>query len=121
MARLFSNRIGALAATRTGFQLSSHWFAKDDGVAAVQTAFEVTYVNTHDKHRSTNSATASGFPSPTRPFVARSPSHDDRNGCTGRTPRFVAIDPDGVVIQDGFAIDVDRFIRAVAESGPTVR
>jgi|tagenome__1003787_1003787.scaffolds.fasta_scaffold20981769_3 hypothetical protein len=40
---------------------------------------------------------------------------------TGGTPRFVAIDPDGVVIQDGFAIDVDRFNRAVAESGPTVR
>jgi hypothetical protein len=43
------------------------------------------------------------------------------NYCTGGTPWFVAIDPDGVVLQDGFAIDIDRFIRAVAENGPTVR
>jgi hypothetical protein len=43
------------------------------------------------------------------------------NYCTGGTPWFVAIDPDGVVLQDGLAIDIDRFIRAVAENGPTVR
>jgi hypothetical protein len=28
---------------------------------------------------------------------------------------------DGVVLQDGFAIDVDRFIRAVTENGPTAQ
>jgi hypothetical protein len=43
------------------------------------------------------------------------------NHSTGGTPWFVAIDPDGVVLQDGFAIDVDRFVRAVAENGPTAR
>jgi hypothetical protein len=41
--------------------------------------------------------------------------------CTGGTPWFVAIDPDGVVLQDGFAIDIDRFIREVAETRPTAR
>jgi hypothetical protein len=43
------------------------------------------------------------------------------NYYTGGTLWFVAIDPDGVVLQDGFAIDVDRFIRAVAENGPSAR
>jgi hypothetical protein len=43
------------------------------------------------------------------------------NYCTGGAPWFVAIDPDGVVPQDGVAIDVGRFIRAVAEKGPTAR
>jgi hypothetical protein len=40
---------------------------------------------------------------------------------TGGTPWLVAIDPDGVVLQDGFAIEIDRSIRAVAENEPTVR
>jgi hypothetical protein len=37
---------------------------------------------------------------------------------TGGTPWFVAIDPDGVVLQDGFVIDADRFTRTLGESGP---
>jgi hypothetical protein len=40
------------------------------------------------------------------------------NYCTGGTPWFVAIDPDGVVLQDGFVIDADWFTRAFGESGP---
>jgi hypothetical protein len=37
---------------------------------------------------------------------------------TGGTPWFVAIEPDGVVLQDAFVIDADRFTRALGESGP---
>ena len=40
------------------------------------------------------------------------------NYSTGGTPWFVAIDPDGVVLQDGFVIDAGRFARALGESGP---
>ena len=88
------------------------------GVAAVQTAFEGTYVNTRDK-----------LPLDQQRYGLRIPfGHEGRsalgvhpttmeNYCTGGTPWFVAIDPDGVVLQDGFAIDVDRFIRAIAENG----
>ena len=95
---------------------------KDVGVAAVQTAFEGAYVNTRDK-----------LPLDQQRYGLRIPfGHEGRsslgvypttmeNYCTGGTPWFVAIDPDGVVLQDGFAIDVDRFIRAVAENVPTAR
>ena len=115
-----------MAATRTDFQLSGRWFkiprTTNVGVAAVQTAFEGAYVNTRDK-----------LPLDQRRYGLRIPfGHEGRsslgvypttmeNYCTGGTPWFVAIDPDGVVLQDGFAIDIDRFIRAVAENGPTVR
>jgi thiol-disulfide isomerase/thioredoxin len=95
---------------------------KDVGVAAVQTAFEGAYVNTRDK-----------LSLDQRRYGLRIPfGHEGHsslgvypttmeNYSTGGTPWFVAIDPDGVVLQDGFAIDVDRFIRAVAENGPTAR
>lgn len=90
------------------------------GIAVVQTAFEGAYVNTRDK-----------LPLDQQRYGLRIPfGHESRssldvlpatmeNYCTGGTPWFVAIDPDGVVLQDGFTIDVDRFVRAVAESGPT--
>jgi thiol-disulfide isomerase/thioredoxin len=96
--------------------------AKDVGVAAVQTAFEGAYVNTRDK-----------LPLDQQRYGLRIPfGHQGRSSLgvypttmenyrTGGTPWFVAIDPDGVVLQDGFAIDVDRFIRALAETGPAVR
>ena len=92
------------------------------GVAAVQTAFESAYVNTRDK-----------LPLDQQRYGLRIPfGHEGRSSlgvcpttmgsyCAGGTPWFVAIDPDGVVLQDGFAIDIDRFIRAVAENGPIVR
>lgn len=93
---------------------------EDVGVAAVQTAFEGAYVNTRDK-----------LPLDQRRYGLRIPfGHEGpsalgvnlttmENYCTGGTPWFVAIDPDGVFLQDGFAIDVNGFIRAVAENGPT--
>jgi hypothetical protein len=92
------------------------------GVAAVQTAFEGAYVNTRDKLRLDQQRYGLRIPF----------GHEGRSSlgvlptamehyCTGGTPWFVAIDPDGVVLQDGFAIDVDRFIRAVAENGPTAQ
>jgi hypothetical protein len=95
---------------------------KDVGVAAVQTAFEGAHVNTRDK-----------LSLDQRRYGLRIPfGHEGhsslgvypttmKNYNTGGTPWFVAIDRDGVVLQDGFAIDVDRFIRAVAENGPTAR
>jgi thiol-disulfide isomerase/thioredoxin len=96
--------------------------AKNVGIAAVQTAFEAAYVNTRDK-----------LPLDQQRYGLRIPfGHEGRsslgvlpttmeNYCTGGTPWFVAIDPDGVVAQDGFTIDVDRFIRTVAENGPDAR
>jgi hypothetical protein len=96
--------------------------AKNVGIAAVQTAFEGAYVNTRDK-----------LPLDQQRYGLRIPfGHEGRcspdvlpttmgNYCTGGTPWFVAIDPDGVAVQDGFTIDVDGFIRAVAESGPSTR
>jgi hypothetical protein len=94
--------------------------AKNVGVAAVQTAFEGAYVNTRDK-----------LPLDQQHYGLRIPfGHDGRSSLdvypttmenyrTGGTPWFVAIDPHGMLLQDGFAIDVDRFIRAVAETRPT--
>lgn len=93
--------------------------ARNVGFAAVQTAFEGAYVNTGDK-----------LPLDQQRYGLRIPfGHEGRsplgahpttmeNYRTGGTPWFVAIDPDGMVLQDGFAIDGDRFIRALAESGP---
>ncbi|MER9432534.1 hypothetical protein [Mesorhizobium sp. M0408] len=93
--------------------------ATDVGVAAVQTAFERAYVNTRDK-----------LPLDQQRYGLRIPfGHEGRsplgvhpktmeNYRTGGTPWFVAIDPDGVVLQDGFVIDADRFTRALGESGP---
>jgi hypothetical protein len=95
--------------------------AKNVGFAAVQTAFEGAYVNTRDK-----------LPLDQQRYGLRNPfGHEGRsplgvypttmeNYRTGGTPWFVAIDPDGVVLQVGFAIDVNRFIRPVAENA-TVR
>jgi thiol-disulfide isomerase/thioredoxin len=92
------------------------------GFAAIQTAFEGAYVNTRDR-----------LPLDQQHYDLRIPfGHEGRsslgaypttmeNYCTGGTPWFVAINPDGVVLQDGFAIDIDRFIRAVAENEPTLR
>lgn len=39
------------------------------------------------------------------------------NYCTGGTPWFAAIDPNGVILQAGFSIDTDKFISALGESG----
>jgi hypothetical protein len=92
---------------------------KNVGFAAVQTAFEGAYVNTRDK-----------LPLDQQRYGLRIPfGHEGRsslgvhpttmeNYCTGGTPWFVAIDPNGVVLQDGFAVDVDGFIRALGDSGP---
>ena len=92
---------------------------KNVGFAAVQTAFEGAYVNTHDK-----------LPLDQQRYSLRSPFGLEgrsplgvppltmENYRTGGTPWFVAIDPDGVVLQDGFVIDADRFTRALGESGP---
>jgi hypothetical protein len=44
-----------------------------------------------------------------------------KNYRTGGTPWFVAIDPDGVVLQDGFVIAADRFTPALGENGPAAR
>jgi hypothetical protein len=91
---------------------------KNVGFAAVQTAFEGTYVNTRDK-----------LPLDQQRYGLRIPfGHESRsplgvnpttmeNYCTGGTPWFVAIDPNGVVLQDGFSIDIDKFIRSVSETG----
>jgi thiol-disulfide isomerase/thioredoxin len=91
---------------------------KTIGFAAVQTAFEGTYVNTRDK-----------LPLDQQRYGLRIPfGHESRsplgvnpttmeNYCTGGTPWFVAIDPNGVVLQDGFSIDIDKFIRSVSETG----
>ena len=125
----FSTSIGAGAATCTdlhGFPtpqaLVQDPRAKDVGVAAVQTAFEGAYVGTRGK-----------LPLDQQLYGVRIPFGHKRGSslgvypttmesyCTGGTPWFVAIDADGVVLQDRFAIDVYRFIRAVAENGPTVR
>jgi hypothetical protein len=96
--------------------------AKNVGIAAVQTAFEGAYVNTRDK-----------LPLDQQRYSLRIPfGHEGRSSLdvlpatmenyrAGGTPWFVAIDPDGVVVQDGFTIDVDRLIRAVAENGPSAR
>lgn len=90
--------------------------SKNVGFAAVQTAFEGTYVNTRDK-----------LPVDQQRYGLRIPfGHESRsplgvnpttmeNYCTGGTPWFVAIDPNGVVLQDGFSIDTDGFIRALGE------
>jgi hypothetical protein len=101
-----------------------HWCADchSHGFPTLQALGEGAYVNTRDK-----------LPLDQHRYGLRIPfGHEGRcsldvlpttmeNYCTGGTPWFVAIDPDGVVVQDGFTIDVDRFIRAVAESGPSAR
>src|SRR5262249_44672806 len=73
------------------------------GIAAVKSAFEGAYFNPRDK-----------LPLDQQPYGLRIPfGHEGRsspdvlpatmeNYCTGGTPWFVAIDPDGVVLQDGF-------------------
>lgn len=92
---------------------------KNVGVVAVQTAFEGTYVNTRDKLQ----VDQQRYDLPI-PFghEGRSPLGINpttiENYCTGGTPWFVAIDPDGVILQDGFSLDADRFLRAVSERGP---
>lgn len=90
--------------------------AKDVGVAVVQTVFEGAHVNTRDKLLLDQQRYGLLIPF----------GHEDRSPLglypttmesyrTGGTPWFVAIDPDGVIVQDGFTIDVDRFIRALDE------
>lgn len=92
------------------------------GIAAVQTAFEGAYVNTRDKLILDQQRYGLRIPFG---HEGRSPLgvHPTtmENYCTGGTPWFVAIDPDGVVLQNGFAIDLDRFIREVADIRPAER
>ncbi|MDQ8727625.1 TlpA family protein disulfide reductase [Bradyrhizobium sp. LHD-71] len=90
--------------------------------AAVQTVFEGSSVNTPDT-----------LPLDQRRYGLKIPfGHEDRSSLglypttmenyrTGGTPWFVAIDPDGMVLQDGFEIDIYRFIGSVAETGPNAR
>lgn len=90
--------------------------------AAVQTVFEGASVNTPDTLLLDQQRYGLRIPF----------GHDDRsllglypstmeNYRAGGTPWFVAIDPLGVVLQDGFAIDDHRFIRAIAETSPRGR
>ncbi|GGC76462.1 hypothetical protein GCM10010994_38480 [Chelatococcus reniformis] len=90
--------------------------------AAIQTVFEGSSVNTPGT-----------LPLDQERYGLKIPfGHEDRSSLglypttmenyrTGGTPWFVAIDPAGIVRQDGFAIDVHRFIRAIAENSPTVQ
>lgn len=90
--------------------------------AAVQTVFEGSSVNTPDTLHLDQ-----------RRYDLKIPfGHEDRSSLglhpttmenyrTGGTPWFVAIDPDGVVLQDGFEIDIFRFIGSVVETGPGAR
>jgi hypothetical protein len=95
---------------------------EDVGVAAVQTAFEGIYVNTRDKLLLDQRRYGRRIPFGHEGRSALGVHHTTmENYSTDGTPWFVAIDPNGVILQDGFAIDVDRFIRAVAENGPTAR
>ena len=121
-----STNIGATGAIRPDSRLSRRWFkipaSRTSASPTVQTAFEGTYVNTRHK-----------LPVDQQRYGLRIPfGHESRsplgvnpatmeNYCTGGTPWFVAIDPNGVVLQDGFSIDTDRFIRAVGESAPVAR
>jgi hypothetical protein len=122
---LFFYSIGAVAATRTDFQLSRRWFKipapRMSGSPQSRPHSRAPTSIRATSCPSTSSATASGFPSATR-AVRRSVSIPRRWKTTAPAAQwFVAIDPDGVVLQDEFAVDVDRFIRAVAENGPTAR
>ena len=95
---------------------------KDVGFAAVQTVFEGEAVNTRDTLCLDQQRYGLRIPfgHEARSSLGIYPSTME-NYCTGGTPWFVAIDPDGVVLQDGFAIDIDRFIRDVAETRPSAR
>ena len=91
---------------------------KDAGFAAVQTAFEGTYVNTRDKLRVDQQRYGLRIPfgHESRSPLGVNPATME-NYCTGGTPWLVVIDPNGVVLQDGFSIDTDRFIGAFSETG----
>ncbi|WP_158804998.1 TlpA family protein disulfide reductase [Acidisoma sp. L85] len=88
--------------------------SKNVGFAIVQTAFEGHDVNTQDKlvvdQRRYGLRVPFGHegktPSGAYPTTVE-------NFRAGGTPWFVTIDPAGVVMQNGFAIDADEFIASV--------
>jgi len=86
----------------------------DVACAVVQTVFEGAGVNTPARLLEDQQRYGLNIPFG---HEGRSPGHrfptTMRNYRTGGTPWFVAIDPAGVVLQDGFAIDVDGFIELV--------
>ncbi|MBZ9894592.1 MULTISPECIES: redoxin domain-containing protein [unclassified Mesorhizobium] len=90
---------------------------KDVGFAAVQTVFEGDSVNTRDTLQVDQQRYSLRIPFG---YDGRSPlgayPSTMENFRTGGTPWFVAIGPDGVVLQDGFDINLNRFVRDVAET-----
>ena len=95
---------------------------KDVSFAVVQTVFEGDSVNTRETLSLDQKRYGLQIPFG---HEGRSPlgayPTTMENYRTGGTPWFVAIDPDGVVLQDGFEINVFRLIQTVAETGQSVR
>jgi thiol-disulfide isomerase/thioredoxin len=95
---------------------------KDVGFATVQTVFEGASVNTRETLSLDQQRYGLRIPFGHEAYSSPGAYPTTmRNYRTGGTPWFVAIDPDGVVLQDGFAIDIDRFIREVADIRPAER
>lgn len=95
---------------------------KDVGFAAVQTVFEGDSVNTRDTLQVDQTRYSLEIPfghegrSPLGAYPATMVNFQ-----TCGTPWFVAIGPDGVILQDGFDISLNRFVRDVTDSRVSLR
>jgi thiol-disulfide isomerase/thioredoxin len=93
---------------------------EDVGLAAIQTVFEGAEVNTFDRLRANQRRY--GLRVPFGHAVAVSTSADAvpaimRAYCSGGTPWFVVIAPDGRVVYDGFLLAADGLIQALRPLG----
>ena len=89
---------------------------KGVGLAAIQTVFEGSDVNTFDRLRENQQRYGLRVPFG---HAAADPASADAMPAimtayrTGGTPWFVVIAPDGRVVYDGFGIDAERLVEAL--------
>ncbi len=100
-------------------RLTDHFHDQGVGFAVIQTVFEDKDVNTSDKLVLNQARYQLHVPfghdiaSSGNPYPATI-----ENYRTGGTPWFVTIDPGNVVIDNGFAFDVERFVSLLDKPKP---
>ncbi|HEY4318837.1 MAG TPA: TlpA family protein disulfide reductase [Herbaspirillum sp.] len=100
-------------------RLLNHFQDRGVGFAVIQTVFEGQDVNTSDKLALNQARHHLHIPfghdvaSPGNSHPATIEEYR-----TGGTPWFVTIDPDNVVIDNGFTLDLDRFISLLKNAHP---